>query len=180
MDYEEIFIYIPGQYVRLIQTPLGEMIAIADDQRLYALQFLDYAHLKNLLSKLTPLLKGTTFGSKILDQTERELHEYFMRERKIFTIPFGLAGTPFQQKAWNTLQDIPYGTAISYKDEAQRMENPKAIRAVGSANGKNPIIILIPCHRVVQTSKTGKTLLLGGYSNGIERKKRLLELEGVI
>jgi methylated-DNA-[protein]-cysteine S-methyltransferase len=108
----------------------------------------------------------------IIQQTCKQLDEYFAGKRKIFDLPLSPVGTPFQQKVWKALQQIPYGETISYAQLAQSVDNPKACRAVGSANGKNPVAIIIPCHRVINTG--GK---LGGYAYGLEIKKQLLDLE---
>ncbi|MDD2951113.1 MAG: methylated-DNA--[protein]-cysteine S-methyltransferase [Sulfuricurvum sp.] len=108
----------------------------------------------------------------LLLRLEEELHEYFDGKRQTFTLPLAAEGTAFQQKVWETLRSIPYGQTISYAQEAQQFGNPKAVRAVANANGKNPIAILIPCHRVIATGGG-----LGGYSGGLWRKEFLLQLE---
>lgn len=102
----------------------------------------------------------------------KQLDEYFNKKRKIFDLPFDLSGTEFQLKVWNELLKIPYGAVCSYIDIAKKIGNKPAVRAVGSANGKNPISIIIPCHRVI-----GNDGSLVGYGGGIWRKKYLLELE---
>lgn len=107
-------------------------------------------------------------------ETIGQLEEYLQGKRKKFTIKLNPKGTGFQQKVWHELQKIPYGKTVSYGDIATRINNPKAVRAVGGANNKNPIPIIIPCHRVV-----GKNGSLVGYAGGLEIKKRLLEVEGL-
>lgn len=102
----------------------------------------------------------------------RELKEYFEGERKVFTVPCVMEGTDFQKRVWNALTEIPYGEIRSYKEIAVRTGNPKACRAVGMANHRNPIPIIVPCHRVVGTN--GK---LTGYAGGLEIKEKLLKLE---
>jgi methylated-DNA-[protein]-cysteine S-methyltransferase len=102
-----------------------------------------------------------------------QLKEYFNLKRKKFYVPLDIEGTEFQKKVWNALQKIPYGKTVSYKDIAEAIGNVKSVRAVGRANGKNPVPIIIPCHRVIEHS--GK---LGGYSGGLGIKEKLLELEG--
>lgn len=102
-----------------------------------------------------------------------QLKEYFERVRKNFDIPVDLSGTDFQMKVWNELIKIPYGVTISYKQLAERVGDLYAVRAVGKANGSNPIPVIIPCHRVIEAN--GK---LGGYSAGMNIKDRLLKLEG--
>ncbi|GHT04220.1 methylated-DNA--protein-cysteine methyltransferase [Bacteroidia bacterium] len=110
--------------------------------------------------------------NRIIQQTCSQLDEYFAGKRKTFELPLAPAGTGFQEKVWEELQRIPYGKTISYAQLAQAVDNPKACRAVGSANGKNPIAIIIPCHRVINAN--GK---LGGYALGLDIKKQLLDLE---
>ena len=102
-----------------------------------------------------------------------ELRDYFAGERKRFEIALAPEGTPFQRKTWETLRRIPFGETITYSELARRVGNPRACRAVGAANGRNPLSIVIPCHRVV--GSRGK---LTGYAGGVDVKRRLLELEG--
>jgi methylated-DNA-[protein]-cysteine S-methyltransferase len=108
----------------------------------------------------------------LLKKAAQELQEYFIGKRKRFDLPLSPQGTDFQQKVWKALQDIPYGAVCSYKDIARAIGNEKACRAVGGANNKNPISIIIPCHRVI-----GANGSLVGYGGGIEIKKQLLALE---
>lgn len=108
----------------------------------------------------------------VLKPCVNELKEYFSGERKKFTVSLDLSGSPFQEKVWNELLKIPYGTTISYFELAKRVGDAKALRAVGGANGANPVVIVVPCHRVLGSS--GK---LVGYGGGIKRKKWLLEHE---
>lgn len=103
-----------------------------------------------------------------------QLSEYFAGTRTHFTLPLAPQGTQFQQKVWQALCSIPYGETCSYGDIAKCIENPKGVRAVGLANGKNPIAIVVPCHRVIGAN--GK---LTGYAGGLERKAGLLKLEGM-
>lgn len=111
----------------------------------------------------------------ILQQAVTELGEYFAGERKQFDVPTDAQGTDFQKQVWKMLQTIPFGETWSYQDLAIAINNPKAVRAVGLANGKNPISIIVPCHRVI--GKNGK---LTGYAGGIDRKEKLLVLEGIL
>jgi len=103
-----------------------------------------------------------------------QLIEYLNGQRKEFSLPFDLHGTPFQQEVWKALCDIPYGKTTTYGEVARQIGNPKAVRAVGGAIGSNPLSIVIPCHRVI-----GKNGSLTGYSGGLDVKKRLLDLEGI-
>lgn len=109
----------------------------------------------------------------IIKETIQQLDEYFKGQRQVFDVKVTFEGTPFQEKVWQELMNIPYGEQWSYKKVAERIGNPKAVRAVGSTNGKNKISILIPCHRVVGAN--GK---LVGYAGGLTRKEWLLNHEG--
>ena len=103
---------------------------------------------------------------------KKQLEEYYSGNRMIFELPMNLKGTEFQQKVWKELCKIPYGKTITYKEIARNIGNEKAVRAVGTAIGKNPIAIVIPCHRVI-----GSNGLLTGYAYGIDKKEQLLNLE---
>jgi methylated-DNA-[protein]-cysteine S-methyltransferase len=109
---------------------------------------------------------------KTIAQCCKELDEYFAGKRRNFEVKVKLQGTDFQQKVWEKLQQIPYGKTISYATLAQDAGHPKAYRAAGSANGKNPVAIIVPCHRVIASDGT-----LGGYAYGLNVKKALLDLE---
>jgi methylated-DNA-[protein]-cysteine S-methyltransferase len=109
-----------------------------------------------------------------LPQAARQLEEYFAGKRREFDVPLRLSGTAFQQRVWQALTEIPYGETLSYGDLARRIGNPNASRAVGLANGRNPISILVPCHRVI-----GADGSLTGYGGGLERKQWLLAHEGL-
>lgn len=111
-------------------------------------------------------------SSALLKEACRQLDEYFQGKRKAFDLPLAYTGTPFQESVWRELQKIPYGETRSYEDIAVGVGNPKAVRAVGQANNKNPILLIVPCHRVIQ--KNGD---ISGFACGIEAKKYLLELE---
>lgn len=109
---------------------------------------------------------------EILQPHTVELVDYLKERRRDFLLPIDLHGTPFQQIVWKALQEIPYGRTVSYSDIAERIEKPNAVRAVGTAIGANPVLIIVPCHRVI--AKSGK---LGGFRAGLEMKEQLLELE---
>ena len=104
---------------------------------------------------------------------KKQLSAYFKKQLTIFDIPLKMDGTDFQKAVWKELQRIPYGETISYGEQARRMGNPEAVRAVGGANGRNPIAIIVPCHRVIGTDGT-----LTGYAGGLSRKQFLIALEG--
>ncbi len=111
-------------------------------------------------------------SSSVISSAKIQLNEYFKGTRKIFQLPLNPIGTPFQKKVWNVLCTIPFGETRSYKEIALQIENPKGCRAVGMANNRNPIMLIIPCHRVIGTDGS-----LIGYAGGIEIKKWLLEHE---
>lgn len=157
-----------------IETPLGEMIAIADDQALHFLEFSDRRGFAKDVAQFkkqrkTLLVEGV---NEPLVSIQRELAAYFAGTLKEFTTPVCLEGTPFQKQVWLALQTIPYGQTISYRQLAIQCERPLACRAVGSANGKNRLVLIFPCHRVINADQG-----LGGYGAGLERKRWLLEHE---
>ena len=151
-------------YGKKIHSPIGMLYLIAEAEALISIDH-----------TCTELFKNSTVSvnHKILEMTHKQLDEYFNRERMSFSIPLNLKGTLFQQKTWETLSRIPFGKVWSYGEQAHFMKMPKAARAVGGANGKNPIPIIIPCHRVV--GSTGK---LTGFSGGMQMKIDLLRHEG--
>lgn len=112
-------------------------------------------------------------GHAVLQCAVRELREYFAGERRVFSVPLDLRGTPFQMEVWEALRRIPFGETRSYGAVAVELGNAKATRAVGAANGRNPVAIVVPCHRVV-----GSGGGLTGFAGGLEAKERLLRLEG--
>ncbi len=133
------------------------------------------------LSHKDDILYGLNFVSKLNGNTSAfgklvnaQLQEYFNGKRKYFDVPYKLIGTPFQINVWNALAKIPYGQTRSYKDIAINVASPKGFRAVGMANNKNPISIIVPCHRVI-----GSNGSLVGYGGGLDIKIKLLQLEGV-
>jgi O-6-methylguanine DNA methyltransferase len=118
------------------------------------------------------LLRGDSERSSLLDAAARQLEEYFAGRRKVFGLPLDLRGTEFQRSVWRELLGIPYGETRTYAEVARAIGSPRAVRAVGAANGANPVPIVVPCHRVVATGGG-----LGGYGGGLQMKRRLLELE---
>ncbi len=111
-------------------------------------------------------------ANPLIRETARQLDEFFQRERRTFDLPLDLAGTPFQLEVWNALLRIPYGETRSYGQLAVQLGHPGAARAVGTANGSNPVAIVVPCHRVIAAGGG-----LGGYGGGLDRKRFLLDLE---
>ncbi len=155
-------------------TPLGPMIVIGNEEGIYLLEFTDRRMLETELKQLEKNFKASILpgSNKNINQLKRELNEYFEGNRKNFDVPLKIFGTEFQKKAWNALGNIPYGKTRSYKTQAEIIGHPKAVRAVGTANGCNRIAIVIPCHRVI--GENGK---LTGYGGGLWRKQWLLNHE---
>jgi len=161
-------------FTQVIATSIGEIFLTASNNALYALEFDDIKRRQLHCASLQKVF-GCTFEqgiNPIITQTTNELHEYLSGGRTTFSVPVKMVGTDFQKKVWSALSAIPYGVTISYEELSQQIGNPLAIRAVGTANGKNKIAIIIPCHRVV--NKSGG---LGGYGGGLHRKEYLLKLE---
>ncbi len=160
--------------VTRILTPLGPMLAGANDDGICLLEFVDRRMIETQINRMKKLLNAEFIpgANKHFDELKKQLKEYFDGKRKEFDLPLILDGTEFQQKVWKELQKIPYGKTRSYDEQAKALKIPKAIRAVARANGDNRIAIIVPCHRVI--GKDGK---LVGYGGGIWRKQFLLNLE---
>lgn len=146
-------------------SPLGKMTIQANDDGLMGAWFETQTTQPQDLGKKDP-------KHPILILTINQLQEYFSHRREMFQLPLAAKGTEFQQQVWQALKTIPYGETWSYQQLAEAIGNPKAVRAVGLANGKNPISVIVPCHRVI--GKQGK---LTGYAGGLDRKAALLKLE---
>jgi AraC family transcriptional regulator of adaptative response/methylated-DNA-[protein]-cysteine methyltransferase len=157
-----------------IETPLGEMAAAASREGIYLLEFSDRMNLSTEFENIARIINTTVEqgSNKHLRMLKKQLKEYFKGKRKEFSLPLVTPGTEFQQTVWNTLRKIPYGTTISYLEQAKIINKPGAVRAVASANGSNHIAIIIPCHRVI-----GSDGNLIGYGGGLERKKWLIDHE---
>lgn len=149
-----------------IETPIGPMVATATGDAVCLLEFGDRRGLARQMET------APRDGNPVLDRLRAELSEYFDGVRRRFDVPVTFRGTPFQERVWRLLLEIPYGGTCSYEELALRTGNPEAVRAVARANGANRIAILIPCHRV--RNKSGA---IGGYGGGLWRKHALLELE---
>ena len=149
------------RYVKYYQFPLGRMKLTSTDSVLLSVRWDDDDDDSE-----------ATRSRPILEQTMEQLDEYFAGERKVFSLSIEPRGTAFQQKVWRVLRTIPYGQIWSYQDVADAIENPRSARAVGRANNKNPLVIIIPCHRVI-----GSNGLLTGYAGGVDTKKALLDME---
>lgn len=164
----------PLLITRSIDTPLGAMTAIASEDALHLLEFSDCFKLEReierLQKRLNPIIISGT--NHVIVSIETELTAYFDGSGMTFKTPFYRLGSLFQNKVWDTLCQIPYGETRSYREQATAMEHPKAVRAVANANGVNPLAIIVPCHRIINTNGT-----LGGYAGGIARKQWLIQHE---
>jgi AraC family transcriptional regulator of adaptative response/methylated-DNA-[protein]-cysteine methyltransferase len=155
-------------------TPLGPMFACATKQGICLLEFTNRRMLETEFEELKKRLNAVILPgeNRFLSQVEKEILEYFNRTRKVFAVPLHTPGTDFQNEVWKKLQQVQYGKTISYKQLAIRMECPTAVRAVASANGRNRIAIIIPCHRII-----GENGDLTGYGGGLPRKKWMIDFE---
>jgi methylated-DNA-[protein]-cysteine S-methyltransferase len=152
---------------KTIDSPVGKLKLVASDKGLVAIL---WQNDKPSRVRLDELVKDDEH--RILLDTERQLGEYFTGKRKTFSVALDMRGTPFQKHVWEALLAIPFGETRSYGQLAKQLGNSKAMRAVGAANGRNPISIIVPCHRVIGSS--GK---LTGFAGGLETKAHLLSLE---
>lgn len=147
---------------RIVDSPIGPLYLRAGD-----------GHLTHLCFRPVPGTESDTEADRaVLDETERQLREYFDGKRTEFDLPLSMKGTDFQCTVWDALKTIPYGQTRTYGEIAAQVGRPKASRAVGSANHVNPIAIIVPCHRVI-----GANASLTGYAGGLDMKRFLLELE---
>ncbi|WP_299683623.1 methylated-DNA--[protein]-cysteine S-methyltransferase [uncultured Dokdonia sp.] len=160
--------------INRLTTPLGPMFVCATDNGVCLLEFVDRRMLETEFKDLQKLLSANIISgeNEHIKQVKKEIKKYFDGTRKSFEVQLVTPGTDFQNSAWKCLQEIEYGTTTTYQEQAKKINNSKAIRAVASANGYNRISIIVPCHRVI--GKDGK---MTGYGGGIERKKWLIEHE---
>ncbi len=154
-------------YMKSIATPVGKLILVTTEKSVVALVW-NKSELDNL--GFPTLKEGQS--CPLLKKAEKQLGEYLRGRRKSFDLPLETLGTEFQKRVWTGLRKIPFGKTWSYQELAKRAGSPRAVRAAGSANGKNSICIIIPCHRVIRL--TGE---LGGYTGGVDKKAYLLALE---
>ena len=148
---------------RLVPSPLGELRLVSNGHALVRIEF-PGQHGSD----------GEKRSDSVLDKAAGQLAEYFEGSRRGFDLPLDAGGTEFQRQVWGALQAIPYGELRSYRDIADHLGNRQAVRAVGAANGRNPIPIVVPCHRVI-----GSNGQLTGFAGGLAAKRKLLELEGL-
>lgn len=160
-------------------SPVGELLLTASDRALRSVQFPNSPMVPVSVTWSSPAFPrsaGRRGGTEeILERTGAQLAEYFAGTRTAFDLPLDPSGTAFERRVWDALRAIPYGTTVSYGELARRLGDVRATRAVGAANGKNPIPIIVPCHRVV-----GSRGELTGFGGGVERKRWLLEHEGAL
>ena len=149
-----------------IDSPLGPLLLAMDHGQLTNVCMFQQKRVANISSQ-------SISDKGPFDSIIKQLYEYFSGDRHDFEVPLRLDGTPFQISVWNELRRIPFGSTTTYGEIASRIGNPKAVRAVGLANGRNPLPIIVPCHRVIGSNGT-----LTGFGGGLENKMRLLDLEG--
>ena len=157
------------RFVR-IATPLGPMIAVATDDSLVAVDFADAKY----APAIDPAWREDGAWPPLRD-CAAQLAEYFAGERGRFDLPLAPRGTPFQQRVWREIAKVPFGETITYAELALRAGAPGSARAAGAATGRNPLAIVVPCHRIVASSGA-----LTGYAGGLPRKEKLLALEGAL
>lgn len=148
-----------------MDSPIGELLLLGDGHALHGLYMQDGR-------KPVGIAPRWKRSAAPFADVQAQLREYFAGERVAFDASLAMNGTPFEQRVWRALTDIPYGETVSYGEIATRVGQPSAARAVGLANGRNPIAVIVPCHRVIGANGT-----LTGYGGGLERKRLLLELE---
>jgi methylated-DNA-[protein]-cysteine S-methyltransferase len=157
-------------FTSFYDSPLGRYVLVTSSKGIVCLE--PEEHAVSRVSRWKKKGVRVTEGSSLRNRVVRELDAYFAGRLQKFTLPLDLRGTPFQKAVWEALLRIPYGETRSYSDIALAVGKPAAVRAVGLANGANPVSIIVPCHRVI-----GKSGALVGYGGGLERKRALLELE---
>lgn len=163
--------------INRLMTPLGPMFVCASDRGICLLEYTDRKMLETEFRDIQQKLNAELLigENKHIKQLKRELKAYFEGTLKVFEVPLDMPGTDFQNEVWEALRKVPFGTTATYAQQAQKLNRPKAVRAVGRANGQNRISIVVPCHRII-----GKNGNLTGYGGGIERKKWLIEFEAQV
>jgi len=151
-----------------IETPFGMAAAAVDDDG----ALVEFTFLNGTMSNIFCRPDAAEHNTRRVDEVRRQVHDFFARKRTDFTLPLKPRGTLFQQRVWQALCVIPYGETVSYQQLAHTVGDGKAMRAVGAANGRNPIALIIPCHRVI-----GKNGALTGYGGGLPLKRALLDFE---
>ena len=156
-------------------SPVGELLLVASDGGLLAIRFERNRHESAVSTSSVPLADASSAEARILADARGQLDDWVRGVRTSFDLPLDLRGTPFQQRVWAELRAIPFGQTISYVELARRVGDAKAVRAVGAANGRNPIPLVVPCHRVI-----GANGALVGFGGGLDRKRWLLRHEGAL
>jgi methylated-DNA-[protein]-cysteine S-methyltransferase len=149
------------------KSPVGDLTLVANESELIGIYFPSHRH-----GPKTQKTWTLNQGHPVLQQAAKQLGEYFEGKRDSFTVPMNFSGTEFQKRVWRQIARIPFGKTISYSELAKKAGAPRAIRAAGAATGRNPLSIIVPCHRVL-----GKNNAITGYAGGLDRKRHLLELE---
>ncbi len=150
---------------RSIPSPIGELLLVGDGERVRALRMIGAGR--------ASVPQDPSDGDHELSEAVRQLDDWFAGRRQIFDLPLELHGTPWQRRVWDVLLEIPFGETLTYGEVARRAGQPRSARAVGHAVGRNPVAIVVPCHRVVAAGGT-----LGGYTGGLDTKRWLLSHEG--
>jgi methylated-DNA-[protein]-cysteine S-methyltransferase len=161
-DSEKTYVY------KIVESPVGKLKLVGSDRGLAAVLWENDRE-----GRVKLHIVDEDCDHPVLVAAEQQLREYFAGQRKVFSVKLDFVGTAFQNKVWQALLAIPFGETRSYSDIARQLGNPKAMRAVGAANGRNPISIIAPCHRVI-----GAGGQLTGFAGGLDAKARLLKLEG--
>lgn len=154
-------------------SPVGELLLVASDAGLVAIRFESNRHGSDPRESSVPAAQASPGEERVLLEVRAQLDAYFAGARTEFDLPLDARGTPFQRRVWEALREIPFGQTISYAELARRTGDVKAVRAVGAANGRNPIPLVVPCHRVI-----GADGSLVGFGGGLDRKRWLLRHEG--
>ena len=149
-----------------MESPVGKLLIVGDGEAVREIRFGGDGR------RSAGVEDGWRCGGAVVEEAKKQLDEYFDGRRRAFDLPLAPSGTRFQLRAWRALQEIPYGATCSYGEQARAMGQPQAVRAVGAANGRNPIPIVVPCHRVIGGDGT-----LTGYGGGLHVKEFLLDLE---
>jgi methylated-DNA-[protein]-cysteine S-methyltransferase len=168
------FVGEPGEKIMtsysIFKSPVGDLMLVANQSELIGIYFLNCRHVPK--AQKTWALDER---HPVLQQAEKQLKEYFAGKRNSFSLPMNFAGTDFQKRVWQEIARIPFGKNLTYSELAKKAGAPNAIRAAGTATGRNPLSIVVPCHRVL--TKDGA---IGGYAGGLEKKRHLLKLEGIL
>jgi methylated-DNA-[protein]-cysteine S-methyltransferase len=159
----------------IMASPVGELLLTAEDAGLTRVYFERHLHANRVDPEWRAAADNAGSAVEVLAKARRQLDEYFAGTLTTFSVALAPSGTPFQQRVWTALRGIAFGDTVSYAEIARRIDAPDAVRAVGAANGRNPLSIIVPCHRVI-----GANGALTGFGGGIERKRWLLQHEGAL